>query len=145
MKRGYTLIEVIVVMAIMSILLLSTIKVSSAYDNIVNRFKAKSFMNELSNTISFGKYYCSYYESPGMIEINKTKGQVKLKDISSKSKVIKSITLPEGFKFTTISLLNINNNGHIESDTIRIIDSKGNLYKLTISTGVDTINIYEGE
>lgn len=145
MKKAYTLIELIIVMAIMSILILSTVKLSSSYKHNVNRIKAKGFVNELSNIISFGKHYCRHYDSYGLIEINKTKGQVKFKDISLKSKVIKSITLPDGFKFTTTSSLNINTTGHIDSDTVRIIDEKGILYKLTISTGVDTVNIYEGE
>ena len=27
----------------------------------------------------------------------------------------------------------------------KLIDSEGKLYKLTISTGIDTVNIYEGD
>lgn len=42
-------------------------------------------------------------------------------------------------------ILKINTLGNVESDTIRIFDNYGNVYKVTISTGVDTVNIYEGD
>ena len=36
--------------------------------------------------------------------------------------------------------------GHIQkSDTIRVIDKNGKLYKVTISTGIGSVNIYEGD
>ena len=65
--------------------------------------------------------------------------------MSGRGKVIKCIYLPEGFSFKTINLLSVTTEGHIQSDTIRVSDTDGNIYRLTISAGVDTVNIYEGE
>ena len=42
-------------------------------------------------------------------------------------------------------ILKINTLGNVESDTIRILIIMGNVYKVTISTGIDTVNIYEGD
>ena len=59
-------------------------------------------------------------------------------------KIIKSIYLNSKCKFLTVYILKINNLGHIDSDTIQILDGNGNIYKIAIATGVDTVNIYEG-
>lgn len=103
------------------------------------------FCNELSNMISYGKFYCMKNNSYGEIEINKSAGVVKFKDKKQGGKVIKTIFLPGNFKFSAMYILKINTLGNVESDTIRIFDNYGNVYKVTISTGVDTVNIYEGD
>ena len=145
MKRGYTLIELIIVLAIISIIMLPTLNISKYYREVAGRVKGKSIINEVSNLISYSKYYCRHYNSYGLIEVNSSEGKIIFKDTEGKSKVIKTITLEDGFKFTSNNSLSINKIGHIQSDTIRIIDKEGKVYKVTISTGVDTVNIYEGE
>lgn len=145
MKKGYTLIELIIVMAILSILLVPTLNLTKSYKTTINRIKGKSVINDLSNLISFSKYYCRHNKVNGKIEINKIQGGAIFKDMSGRGKVVKSIYLPDGFEFKTINSLNITTEGHIQSGTIRALDDEGNIYKLTIPVGVDTVNIYEGE
>ena len=145
MKRGYTLIELMIVLAIIVILMLQTLNVSKSYREVIGRIKGKSIVNEISNLISYSKYYCRHYDSYGLIEVNSSEGKITFKDTLGKSKIIKTILLEDGFKFTSNNSLSINKMGHIDSDTIRIIDKEGKVYKVTISTGVDTVNIYEGE
>lgn len=145
MKRGYTLIELMIVLAIIVILMLPTLNVSKSYREVIGRIKGKSIVNEISNLISYSKYYCRHYDSYGLIEVNSSEGKITFKDTLGKSKIIKTILLEDGFKFTSNNSLSINKMGHIDSDTIRIIDKEGKVYKVTISTGVDTVNIYEGE
>ena len=145
MKRGYTLIELIIVLTIIAILMLPTLNISKSYIETIRRVKGKSIINEISNLISYSKYYCRHYDSCGLIQVNSSEGKITFKDTSKKSKTIKSIVLEDGFKFTRNNSLSINKIGHIQSDTIRIIDKGGKVYRVTISTGVDTVNIYEGE
>ena len=145
MKRGYTLIELMIVLAIIVILMLPILNVSKSYREVMGRIKGKSIVNEISNLISYSKYYCRHYDSYGLIEVNSSEGKITFKDTVGKSKIIKTILLEDGFKFTSNNSLSINKMGHIDSDTIRIIDKEGKVYKVTISTGVDTVNIYEGE
>ena len=145
MKKGYTLIELISVIAIIGILMLPTLKLTKSFNNILNKSAAMGFCNELSNMISYGKFYCVKNNSYGEIEINKSAGVVKFKDKKQGGKVIKTIFLPGNFKFSAMYILKINTLGNVESDTIRIFDNYGNVYKVTISTGIDTVNIYEGD
>lgn len=145
MKKGYTLIELIIVIAIIGILMLPTLKLTKSFNNILNKSAAMGFCNELSNMISYGKFYCMKNNSYGEIEINKSAGVVKFKDKKQGGKVIKTIFLPGNFKFSAMYILKINTLGNVESDTIRIFDNYGNVYKVTISTGIDTVNIYEGD
>ena len=145
MKRGYTLVEVILVLAIITLLIMPTLNIAKSYKDITSRIKGKGIITEISSLISYSKCYCKYHESYGEIEINNVEGKIIFKDTSKKGTVIKSISLQEGFKFTSNNSLDINKLGYIKSDTIRIIDKDGNVYKVTIATGIDTVNIYEGE
>ncbi|WP_299994837.1 prepilin-type N-terminal cleavage/methylation domain-containing protein [uncultured Clostridium sp.] len=146
MKKGYTLIELIIVLAIISILILPSINISKSYSESIMRIKGKSIANEIGNLISYGKYYCRYYDILGLIEINKEEGKIVFKDISGRTKIIKTILLEDGFKFVTNDTFSISKLGSIQkSDTIRVIDKNGKLYKVTISTGIGSVNIYEGD
>ena len=145
MKRAYTLIEVMIVLAIIFILMLPIVNISKSYKETLIRVKAKGSINDLSNLISYSKYYCRYYESSGSIEIDKDKGVAVFKDISLKGVIVKTLILEDGVRFAVSKYLSINKVGKVQSDSIRIIDSEGNFYKITISTGVDTVNVYEGE
>ena len=146
MKKGYTVIEVIFVLAIIALLILPTLNIAKSYKEITSRIKGKGITTEISNLISYSKYYCKYHERYGEIEINNNEGKIIFKDISQKGTVVKSISLQDGFKFTSNNRLNIKKLGNFSrSDTIRIVDNDGKVYRVTIATGIDTVNIYEGE
>lgn len=145
MKRGYTLIEVIAVMAINLILLTGVISVSKIYEKNLNRIMTNSIVNDVSNLISFSKYYCRYNNISGAIQANKNSGEIYFKDISGINEIIKKIDLPEGYTMSYSYDLQINNLGHVQSDSIIIKDRYGNVSKITISTGLDTVNVYIGE
>lgn len=145
MKRGYTLLELIIVLAIILVLMLPTLNISKSYIKSIEKIKGKSIVNDISNLISYSKYYCRQNNSQGLIEISRSKGKIVFKDTSGRSKTIKTIILEDGFKFVSNDSLSINKIGSVESATIRIMNEKGDLYKVTIATGVDTVNIYEGE
>ena len=97
MKRGYTLIELVLVLAIITILMLPTLNISKSYREAIRRVKGKSIINEISNLISYSKYYCRHYDSYGLIEVNSNEGKITFKDTSGKRKIIKTILLEEGF------------------------------------------------
>ena len=146
MKRGYTLIELVLVLAIITILMLPTLNISKSYREAIRRVKGKSIINEISNLISYSKYYCRHYDSYGLIEVNSNEGKITFKDTSGKRKIIKTILLEEGFKFTSNNSFEISKIGNIQkSDTIRVIDKEGKVYRVTIANGIGTVNIYEGE
>ncbi len=71
---------------------------------------------------------------------------MKLIKKKERTKIIKTIFLEDGFKFVTNDTFSISKLGNIQkSDTIRVIDKNGKLYKVTISTGIGSVNIYEGD
>ena len=142
-KEGYTLIETITVMFMVLILFSAISHIGNSIKKIKEYVAVKGTILEVVNIISYGKQYCRNSEGQGIVEIYMESGEVKLKDVSSKYKIIKEIKLPKGLRFLSNQELYINNKGQIESNTIRILDSDKNLYRITISTGVDTINIYE--
>ena len=47
MKRGYTLIELVLVLAIITILMLPTLNISKSYREAIRRVKGKSIINEM--------------------------------------------------------------------------------------------------
>ena len=57
----------------------------------------------------------------------------------------KKLELPKGFNFITNYNINCSNEGVLSSGSMYICDQYNNLYKITISVGVDTINVYYGE
>lgn len=145
MKKAYTLIEFTIVLSIILILIFPVFNVAKAYNEALLRVKAKGTMNDLSSLISYSKYYCRYYNVNGLIEVDKEYGKVVFKNLSSKGTIVKTIFIEDGVRLVADSSLSITKTGKVQSDTIRLIDSEGKLYKLTISTGIDTVNIYEGD
>ena len=66
-KRGYTLIEVIVVIAILLVIMPIFINGKSTY-KLIDTITSKSLKNDIANIISFAKHYsyntCLLYTSP---------------------------------------------------------------------------------
>ena len=65
--------------------------------------------------------------------------------VDPSKKFSKKLKLPKGFNFITNYSINCSNEGVLSSGSIYICDSYNNFYKITISVGVDTINVYYGE
>lgn len=145
MKRGYTLIEQIVVIAIVLILTVSMVNIKKSYSTITSRLEVKGVLNELTNMMSFAKYYCRNSVHIGVLQIDTVNKKIKFRDKDLRDKIIKEINIPKScniyIKNTSIS---INNKGHLQSESMTI---SNDYYwgKITISTGVDNINIYEGD
>ena len=108
------------------------------------RITVRSIENDISNLLSFAKQYSYANGNTGKIVINKTTGNISFIDTDSNlnRKVIANVTLPDGYNFLENFDLLISNKGVISADTIVIKDINGEYHKVTISVGVDLINIY---
>lgn len=142
-KNAYTLIETVVVIFIIIILFTIISGIGSSIKKVKDYINARGSLLEITSVISYGKYYCRKSESQGVIRIYKKTGEVVLEEISSEYKELRRIKIPKGLRFVDNVELYINNKGQIQSNSIRILNEDGELYKITIATGVDTINIYE--
>ena len=99
-------------------------------------------MKKIGTTNSVSKFYCNKNNSSVIINC-RNKGYAEFVDPSKKFS--KKLKLPKGFNFITNYSINCSNEGVLSSGSIYICDSYNNFYKITISVGVDTINVYYGE
>ena len=141
-KDGYTIIELIIVIFIMLILFSLGLKVKGSIDKIINDTKVESSVNEISNILSYGKHYCRINEIEGAININKTTGEISLYEDIRNGKVIKKSTLYNGLQFVSDLKIKVTSSGGLQACTIYIKDRYGKVSKITISVGIDNINIY---
>ena len=145
MKKGYTLIELMVSICIVCILSTLGLVISKGVEKQINYIKAKSVLCEISEGISYIKYYCRFNELSGQIQVKKNTKEMILYCFDSRRKILKKIKLPNGISFLGDLTLDVSNLGNIQSQTIWGRDKNNNKYEITISTNIDTINIYEGE
>ena len=145
MKKGYTLIELMVSICIVCILSTLGLVISKGVEKQINYIKAKSVLCEISEGISYIKYFCRFNELSGQIQVKKNTKEMILYCFDSRRKILKKIKLPNGISFLGDLTLDVSNLGNIQSQTIWVKDKNNNKYEITISTYIDTINIYEGE
>lgn len=141
-RRGYTLIELMVVISIMLVLLSLGLKVKSSIDKIINKTRMESSVNDICNLLSYGKHYCKLNYISGAIEFNKTTGEITLYEDVKNGKEIKRSKLQKGVQFISDLKFKVNSVGNLQAGTIYIKDKYGKISKITISVGIDTINIY---
>lgn len=142
-KRGVTLIEIIVVIAILSLLVSISFK-SSTIKNVINTITTQSVKSDISNLISFAKSYCYSTGNPGKLEVNQKRGTISFIDTRNllNRNVIAEMTLPNGYKFLESFNISVSTNGVVSSDSIILRDLNGEYHKVTILVGVDLVNVY---
>lgn len=142
---GFTLIEVIVTMAILTVLFgYSFINISN-YSKIVNKMEAESFTNTLLNFIISSKIYCKENNVNGYIYFVTNNDTVQL---NCNLKTIKKLKLPYGFSNihtnknnNKISIDNLGYTG--DACTIRFTDREGGLHCISICVGTANVELKE--
>lgn len=141
MKKAFTIIELVIVMAISLVLLSfgsSIIKIMTApLDDI----KLNAAVCEVNNMISYGKYYCRNKKEPGRLVINDSENTVALMD--HEYNPIKILELPKEVWFINDYDIKIKGNGQLASSLSIYVVGDNDKYRIAISTGVDTVNIYK--
>lgn len=155
MKKGYTLIELIIVLSI------STLLFSISVTNIV-KFKENMNNVEFENTavevkalLSFAKTYCRKNKVPGQIIIGSDRKTITFQVTDRNFPINKSIKLKDnieiGSNFTSSTDIksdsnNISDEGYIKSaGTIVITNDKNKVIRITISVGSDIIRSYSND
>ena len=98
--------------------------------------------SNMCDFLSYSKFYCNKNNSSVIINC-RNNGYAEFIDPSKNFS--KKLELPKGFNFITNYNINCSNEGVLSSGSMYICDQYNNLYKITISVGVDTINVYYGE
>ena len=142
-KRGYTLLELIIVMAILVVLMPIIVKGSSVY-KLIDNITADSIKSDIANLISFAKHYSYNTGNTGRLEIDNKKGEISSIDTENEltKNTIAKVTLPEGFEFLAGFNIPVSNQGIVSGDSIIFKSLSGEYHKVTISVGIDLVNIY---
>lgn len=149
-KKGYTLIELIVVIAIMIILMGSGFSVISSLNYIKNDVEAENALYEVYNLLSYAKAYCrlNFYEGEIIIDTNKNTIQFVYRDPINinKKNIVKTEKFTRNIEIHTNFIkpvIEVSNNGYLKkSGTIFITNGKKQR-NITIAVGNDTTNIID--
>ncbi|MBC5627504.1 type II secretion system protein [Clostridium sp. NSJ-6] len=142
-KRGYTLLELIIVMAILVVLMPAAVKGSSVY-NLIDNITVHSLKSDIANLISFAKHYSYNTGNTGRLEIDNIKGEISFVDTKNEltKNTIAKVTLPKGYDFLERFNISVSNKGVVSGDSIIFKSLSGEYHKVTISVGIDFVNIY---
>ncbi|NFG62157.1 prepilin-type N-terminal cleavage/methylation domain-containing protein [Clostridium sp. CMCC3677] len=140
-KKGFTLIEVIASLSIILIIFSLTLSVKDIHSTISNDIESKSALYDVENLLSYSKAYCKKNRKSGEIQIDNIRNRILFgKDGLT---TVKQVVLPRKIRIISKNdCIQVRSNGHIkQGKTIVFQDNKNNIYKVTIATGIDPINI----
>ncbi|SCJ54690.1 Uncharacterised protein [uncultured Clostridium sp.] len=135
--------ELIIVMAILVVLMPIAVKGSSVY-KLIDNITVHSLKSDIANLISFAKHYSYNTGNTGRLEIDNTKGEMSFIDTKNEltKNTIAKVTLPKGYNFLEGFNISVSNKGVISGDSIIFKSLNGEYHKVTISVGIDFVNIY---
>lgn len=150
-KRGYTLIELVAVIAILAILLGSGFTIVKMLNNIKNEVELESSVYEVNNILSYAKAYCRKNFCEGEILIDTAENSIlfQYKVDGNKKVLVKSEKLPGNIKISApkinMNIINISNMGYLKNAGTILINSGVNQKSITIAVGNDFINAKDTE
>lgn len=147
MKKGFTLVELIVVLSL--ILIISSFSFISlkSFLETKNKIKTKEFLYEIEDMISYGRSYCINNNISGRFVMVENENTQKLifeigKDIIRKAEYDKILEVYEKNKVYPLSIvINIESDGSITSKTIYLRNKNNEKYKISITPITFLINI----
>jgi type II secretory pathway pseudopilin PulG len=143
MKKGYTLMEVLVSISIIIIFFSFSLIGISKYKDLKNDIDIELCKNEIIGIINYGKQYCRENERIGYVLFDSVSNQVKF---FCNNKRIDSFKFPKGVTMYSINTdnatIDIDKTGFTsDAGTIRIRDGKGIIHTITINVGVGYVEI----
>jgi prepilin-type N-terminal cleavage/methylation domain-containing protein len=148
LKNGFTLIELVIVLAILSMSFIGIskfIKSSKWYENEINidycSISIMAFIND-------AKQYCVAEQSSGIIIISADKSTLKFTNM--KNSEVKNFNFPSSFKLNYVTIrdkrisgniINFNDGSSTDICSIFYKDSLGANHKITFSLGVENVDI----
>ena len=141
-SRGYTLIELIVTMAIIIILVSISCNFVRVITEPMRKVKVDGSVSDIYSIVSYGKQYCSSNNCRGVLDISRMRNEIAF--CNEKYEEIRKIKLPDEVRILSRNEAWINNTGYLTSAfTIKVIDTADSRYDITIAVGMDTVTIRE--
>jgi prepilin-type N-terminal cleavage/methylation domain-containing protein len=137
MKKGFSLIELLVVMSIIAIVASISLLGISKYKNLKNDVDLNMTETSILGIINYGKQYCREKEKPGFILFDLITNEI---GFYSENREIDVFRLPSDIKIedinTSSNKLDIDKFGIIsDAGTILLRDCNNKLFSLTINVG----------
>ena len=144
-KRGFTLIETMVSISILTILFSIGLSQSKFGNNLVHGMEKTDYVYEIQNLFSYGKAMCKEKYKYGEIIIDSKNNEIIF--VEGWDNIEKIIKLPKEVTIVPkIKSMLINPEGKIvKGNTITLVDSYREKQDITISVGGDLITIKDGE
>lgn len=143
-RKGYTLIELIIVIAILSIITSIVSLNVSKFRKTINKIQIESVINEARSILSFGKSYCRKNKVTGMIIINTNNFSFVVSEngheIKREIKAIYNLEINSNFSGSYIS---IDKDGYIKSAGTIGFNSNSYIGTIKIGVGNDIIGVSE--
>lgn len=144
-RKGFTLIEVLVVMAVMLIISSISITGFNNYKKFCNEIDADNFDSSILSMFNFARAYCRYKECTGTILFSPKEDKIKFLEGPF---LKESLQLPEGFHFKENNMQNdeysiyiVQDGGIKTSGTMEYEDRKGETHIITIGVGAFYVEI----
>jgi prepilin-type N-terminal cleavage/methylation domain-containing protein len=151
-RRGFTLIEIITVIGILSIFFSIGIVGIKTFKERYKQIEIKSFFYEMMDMLSYGKCYCVSNKISGNINFIDNNDCLQVYVVAD-TKVVKTIGLRKILKLKPFDngeevkkiSLNINQSGYVEPTTIKLINESSEIFKITVQVGGNVMIVKEGE
>lgn len=144
MKKGFTLVELIITLSILLLMTTMSTLGFRGFSSIKNSLKVKEFIYEINDGITYGRLYCIDNNSKGKFEIIESEGISYLR-LENASGVINEVKLESALTIDRNEnanfSINIESDGKLESKTLYLRDKDNNKYKLSITPIVFLVNI----
>lgn len=135
-KKGFTLIELIIVISILSIIFSYSLVSLGAISNLENKIDVDIFDNKLLCFINRSKVYCREKQVGGDIGFNLNRRNITF---NNGIQEIFKMDFPENFDIvssTNRHIITINDRGIVKNAcSIKFKDRKGNMHCITICVG----------
>ena len=147
MKKGFTLVELIVVLSLILIISSFSFVSLNSFLETKNNIKTKEFLYEVEDMLTYGRSYCMNNDISGRFNMIENKNTQELifeigKGVIRKVEYDKTLEVYEKNKVYPLSIvINIESNGSIKSKTIYLINKNNEKYKISITPITFLINI----
>ncbi|MFT8314670.1 MAG: type II secretion system protein [Clostridium sp.] len=145
--KGFTLIEILVVMAIISIITSIMLIEVKNYKALKNDIEVKRFNSEMISFINNIRVQCILNESFAEFSFQKGSDEVKVYEgpnIRDRLKLPSSFTIKENNVITSDKLIYIDSRGMITTPcSLKYLDRKGKEHTITIGVGTAYAEIKE--
>lgn len=147
-KKAFTLIELVIVMALIVILSITSVSTLAFYKKISADLKTKESLYEIREFLSYSKKYCLSHKMSGYVLANKLGETYNMILADNKTNIYRELNIDNMVFINSkcvipqeTNVINVNDKGVLDSTSIYLLGEDGLKYKITILVGSNKINV----